>query len=276
MARGDWVSARTHGEASLAAWRELDDRDSVAEAVVQLALTAQRAGDRGGALRLARQGAALARDLEQSWPRAYALYALGEIALGQGNGASARKQFSECLILASKSGLSNLVIMALEGLAEVAAARGESQRALRLAGGADRLRQDLRMPLYSVHRELLQLRLGPTLATLHEESFAAAWALGHSMSSEELIRDALNADAPVPPVDADAAIAAEVKWLTPRERDVAGLVAEGLHNSEIAQRLRISPNTVEVHMSNILGKLGMASRAQLAVWATAHQLHRGQ
>jgi DNA-binding NarL/FixJ family response regulator len=52
------------------------------------------------------------------------------------------------------------------------------------------------------------------------------------------------------------------------------LVAEGLHNAEIGARLGISPNTVEVHMSKILGKLDMDSRAQLAVWAAERGLHR--
>jgi DNA-binding CsgD family transcriptional regulator len=55
--------------------------------------------------------------------------------------------------------------------------------------------------------------------------------------------------------------------LTTREREVAALVAEGLSNGQIAQRLYISTKTASVHVSNILAKLGMASRAEVAVWA---------
>jgi DNA-binding CsgD family transcriptional regulator/tetratricopeptide (TPR) repeat protein len=55
--------------------------------------------------------------------------------------------------------------------------------------------------------------------------------------------------------------------LTPREREVAALLAEGLSNGEVARRLYISTKTASVHVSNILGKLGMASRAEVAAWA---------
>ena len=55
--------------------------------------------------------------------------------------------------------------------------------------------------------------------------------------------------------------------LTSREREVAALLAEGLSNAEVARRLYISPKTAAVHVSNILMKLGMSSRAEVAAWA---------
>ncbi|MGH2494891.1 MAG: helix-turn-helix transcriptional regulator [Ktedonobacteraceae bacterium] len=55
--------------------------------------------------------------------------------------------------------------------------------------------------------------------------------------------------------------------LTEREREVALLLAEGKSNREIAERLVVGIRTVEVHVSNILSKLGFTSRAQIAVWA---------
>jgi DNA-binding CsgD family transcriptional regulator len=55
--------------------------------------------------------------------------------------------------------------------------------------------------------------------------------------------------------------------LTPREREVAALLAEGLTNGELATRLFISPKTASVHVSNILAKLSMTSRAEIAVYA---------
>jgi DNA-binding CsgD family transcriptional regulator len=57
--------------------------------------------------------------------------------------------------------------------------------------------------------------------------------------------------------------------LTPREREVAALLAEGLTNSAVAERLFISPRTAAVHVSNILAKLGMSSRAEVAAWAAS-------
>jgi DNA-binding CsgD family transcriptional regulator len=58
--------------------------------------------------------------------------------------------------------------------------------------------------------------------------------------------------------------------LTHREREVAALVAEGLTNSQLAERLFISPKTAAVHVSNILAKLGLSSRAEVAAWAVRH------
>jgi DNA-binding NarL/FixJ family response regulator len=55
--------------------------------------------------------------------------------------------------------------------------------------------------------------------------------------------------------------------LTPREREVAALLTEGLTNGELATRLFISPKTASVHVSNILAKLSMTSRAEIAAYA---------
>ena len=58
--------------------------------------------------------------------------------------------------------------------------------------------------------------------------------------------------------------------LTAREREVAALLADGLTNGQLAERLFISPKTAAVHVSNILAKLGLASRAEIAAWAVRH------
>jgi DNA-binding CsgD family transcriptional regulator len=60
--------------------------------------------------------------------------------------------------------------------------------------------------------------------------------------------------------------------LTPRELEVAHLLAEGLTNAELARRLFISPRTAAVHVSNILSKLGMSSRTEVAAWAVREGL----
>lgn len=55
--------------------------------------------------------------------------------------------------------------------------------------------------------------------------------------------------------------------LTEREREVVGLVGEGLSNDEIAERLYISPATARTHVSRAMTKLGARDRAQLVVFA---------
>ena len=59
--------------------------------------------------------------------------------------------------------------------------------------------------------------------------------------------------------------------LTRREREVVGLLARGSTNREIAEALVISERTVENHVSNVLGKLGLQTRAQVAVWALGRE-----
>ncbi len=60
--------------------------------------------------------------------------------------------------------------------------------------------------------------------------------------------------------------------LTAREREVAVLVARGLTNRQIAEALVIADGTADRHVSNILGKLGLVSRAALATWTVEHGL----
>jgi DNA-binding CsgD family transcriptional regulator len=57
-----------------------------------------------------------------------------------------------------------------------------------------------------------------------------------------------------------------------REREIARLMTDGRSNREIAERLIITEGTVEVHVKHILSKLGLKSRAQVAVWAADERL----
>jgi non-specific serine/threonine protein kinase len=65
-----------------------------------------------------------------------------------------------------------------------------------------------------------------------------------------------------------AALMAGPGPLTNRELEVAALLAEGLTNKEVAARLRLSVRTAENHVLNVMNKLGMDNRAQVAAWYT--------
>jgi len=65
----------------------------------------------------------------------------------------------------------------------------------------------------------------------------------------------------------DVLPSAEVDLLTPREREVVALVAHGLSNDEIAERMVLSPMTAKTHVSRAMTKLGARDRAQLVVFA---------
>lgn len=58
--------------------------------------------------------------------------------------------------------------------------------------------------------------------------------------------------------------------MTPRQGEIAGLIAAGLTNSEIAAELVLTTGTVANHVEHILNRLGCRSRARIAVWAVQH------
>jgi DNA-binding NarL/FixJ family response regulator len=88
---------------------------------------------------------------------------------------------------------------------------------------------------------------------------AATWRRGSQLDPEEAIARAFGtARRREPPA---------VEGVSPRELEVARLVAEGLTNKEIGGRLHLSVRTVESHVRNLLIKLGLTNRTQLATWA---------
>jgi DNA-binding CsgD family transcriptional regulator len=90
------------------------------------------------------------------------------------------------------------------------------------------------------------------------EQLLARWG-GWRVAELTQVRDRLG----LAPVDGQRGVTGTAA-LTPREREVALLVADGLTNVELARRLYISPKTAAVHVSNILHKLGVASRTEVA------------
>ena len=97
------------------------------------------------------------------------------------------------------------------------------------------------------------------------------------MPLEQAVADALEAPAgklaqPGGLAARAAPPASAVAPLTPREREVAVLMARGLTNRQIADELVIGERTAEAHVGNILGKLGFTSRAQVAAWAVVQGL----
>jgi DNA-binding NarL/FixJ family response regulator len=77
-------------------------------------------------------------------------------------------------------------------------------------------------------------------------------------------------DGPAPSAAADDA--ATIERLTPRERDVLELIAEGVTNRAIAERLGNSEHTVKFHVASLLGKLSAATRAELVAIAVRRGL----
>jgi DNA-binding NarL/FixJ family response regulator len=112
------------------------------------------------------------------------------------------------------------------------------------------------------------------------EAGAAGYLLKDADASDvaDAIRAAVGGEMHLDPAVAKALAAAlrapksAGDTLTPRERDVVVLIAEGGTNRQIANRLGVTERTARTHVSNILGKLGLASRTQAAMWAVQHGL----
>jgi serine/threonine-protein kinase PknK len=154
----------------------------------------------------------------------------------------------------------------LEGLACISAAEGDAKRAARLFGAAQALREVVG---YQHHPEDDAWR-APYLATarsrLDEASWEEAWAAGQAMSMEQAIVYALSEQKPVTPPspESEPPSSDEPPSLTRREKEVTILVARGLTNRRIASELFLSEHTVHHHVTNILKKLNLSSRQQVA------------
>jgi DNA-binding NarL/FixJ family response regulator len=108
-----------------------------------------------------------------------------------------------------------------------------------------------------------------------------AGAVGYLLKDaepDELIRGlhaAARGESPLAPKAAQALVAARAEQqtdpeLTPREREVLALLADGLPNKLIARRLDISEKTVKAHLTNIFQRIGVTDRTQAALWAQRH------
>ena len=114
---------------------------------------------------------------------------------------------------------------------------------------------------------------------LSAASFERAWAAGRGLTDDEALHAALaigpspptTPSPPVPPATTPPVVRSRVRaphQLTERQRAVAALVAQGLTNREIANKLKRSERTVDAHVQAILERLDFASRAQIATWVT--------
>jgi DNA-binding NarL/FixJ family response regulator len=105
-----------------------------------------------------------------------------------------------------------------------------------------------------------------------DQAFAPDWEAGKALPLEEAVAEALAeppTGATVVPTDRENAA---IVGLTRREREVLRLLAEGHSDREIAAALFISTKTAGAHVSNLLGKLGVPSRAAAVAYIHRHGL----
>ena len=163
----------------------------------------------------------------------------------------------------------------LLGLAMAGHGRADHGWSARLHGAADQALADLGETIEPLEGRLAELDRERLRAAMGAEAFEAEYAAGRTLDLGRVAQEALQgmqaghgaqrAGAPVAEPGA-ARPADAVTVLTPRELDVLTLVAQGLSNPDIAQRLVLSEHTVHRHLANILRKLDLSSRAAAAAW----------
>ena len=268
--RGDLREAQRLAEAALAVMRDIDQQWGAARTLLGLAELARLTGDAVGARRRYADALTILREVNARPEIARCLAGLGRIAMDQGEIALARRHLTESTELSRSMGSRIGMIRGLEAFAALAPAEERPDRCVQLAGAAAALREAARLPSQSgAHSE----RLLAAARSLGQEAIGHLWAQGSGLDAAAAVELALAPPQPATTGDATGiasrpgAKVAGPGGLTPRERQIVALIAEGCSNKAIAEELVISPATAARHVANILLKLGFSSRAQVAAWA---------
>ena len=184
----------------------------------------------------------------------------GWIELDERNTAAALASFRAGLELADGNDRLSLAHQ-LEGVA-CSLAPSDPERAARLFGSAERLREEAVARLQHPWQPRVELGMSEAREALGDMAWGRNVAAGRALAVDDAIRTAAEPAAP----------SRAAGGLSRREAEVARLVAAGLTNRAIAQKLFLSERTVESHLDHILTKLGFASRSQIAAWVAAGQL----
>ncbi|MFC3242005.1 LuxR C-terminal-related transcriptional regulator [Gordonia humi] len=199
----------------------------------------------------------------ERWFHAYATYGLGLVALLRGEEDAAAELATEALSGHRDFGDVVGTTLMTDLLGWALAARGDGRRAAVVLGAASAMWGSVGRQLYGSERWNAMRTKALDDARRHcgEGVFDRAWTAGTAMSAADLDEFLFDRQvSPAPDTDDDLRLAG----LSPREREVADLVAAGMTNREIAERLVLSTRTVEGHVEHLLGKLGLTRRTEVS------------
>ena len=266
---GEWdASADWHRRAE-ARFREEGSIRGVAWARHDLGLLARDHGDLGSAAELLRASLRDFRELDYQWAVASSAWGLGATLTALGRVEEAGPLLAEALRIYTEVNDPRGVAQCLEALAFVASERAHYESAARLIGAAAalRLRVTARQPdTEQARSSAVEQALARALGSEDAETLIYA---GRTMPAEQAVDLAMAVASGAAPGDPDRP---QQVPLTPRERQVAALVASGWTNRQIGRVLGISEKTAEVHLHHVMSKLDARSRAEVAAWAVTHHL----
>jgi DNA-binding CsgD family transcriptional regulator len=230
------------------------------------ALDALFVGDAGAARAAGTVGAGLARAAGDLYSLGMMLSNVGLAELMAGELERCAAPCVEALRLARRLDDRVAQYCLLDALGCHAAGTGRPALAARLLGAAQAALDAAGARPLPYFEPLVDAATRAATGALGAERFRRGFAAGRALDRADAIALALGEPAGPPP-----AAPAGPAPLRERETQVAGLVAEGLSNRQIAARLLISEHTVDSHVRNILTKLGVGSRAQIAAWLATNR-----
>jgi predicted ATPase/DNA-binding CsgD family transcriptional regulator len=278
--RGVALAARAAVVASQGALAEAEEGYALAREVLSdnngwglanvlygLGRVARARGDLPGAARYFNDALVLYRQIDARPEMARCLAGIGLVALAQDDLPAAGASLTESMRLSLAAGHRLAIARGLQALAWLAGASGDLGQATRLVGAAQAVFDALgaQPSGAAVRRSARQLEAAR--ASLGPDAVSSLLAEGKAMNPQQAAQlMAAPPDQPLaPPAPGGAGHRVGVP-LTERETEVAMLVARGLSNRSIGEKLYITQATAARHVANIFTKVGVTSRAQLAAW----------
>jgi DNA-binding CsgD family transcriptional regulator/tetratricopeptide (TPR) repeat protein len=266
----DYAMARAYSDQGMALCRKIGSKFGMAKTLNLLGDLARCEGDNESADALYQDSLSLFKELGSSQITA-TLHNLAHVRLSQGDGVQAVKLFSqasnEFRELGDEKGVTDCVM----GLAGVAIQMGQPEKGTRLFGACEKIKQENGTTWWPANRIAYKRYLSRLHDQLDDARFNAAWKEGRAMTLEQAIEYAL-----VQPIESSQPSASaqphDSNALTPREIEVLRLAQAGLSDAKIAEKLVISPRTVNTHLSSIYSKLGVNSRSAATRYASDHKI----
>ena len=276
--QGDLVTARSMCDEALMLSRELGSMQGVAYSLSISGDIALSQGNLTAARQLSEEAFTLYRELGIKSNMANTLSVLARVEALMGDYDRARLLYEGILTLAREVHDKINLAYYLEGLAAVVAAQGELVWSARLGGAADSLHKVTASPLPPFFRPDYQRVVAAARARLGEQAFHAAWDQGRAMTLEQVLAAPGRAEVSTPTLAGQPLVITGKQLprypagLTVREVEVLALVAQGLTDAQVAERLVISPRTVNTHLTSIYNKLGVDSRTAASRFAIEKRL----
>jgi len=281
--QGAYADAYRLSQESVALFKELGHAGFAVEAQIVLANEVRAFGDEVTAQTLLEEALAQGRAMESQDDIARALFELARLALRRSDLLRARTHYEEAVMILKQEAeipdrVQWVLASCLEGIGEIALAQGQAAWAVQLFARAAGLRtSDTYRNVIGIEQSHYERVLAEATAQLGKETFSSLWTKGHNMTTEQALAGRGLEEAPpdtfsaaLPPIPIPTAI--PPAGLTKREFEVLRLVAKGLTNAQVAEKLVISLTTVNSYLSSIYGKLGVSSRLGAMRYVIDHRL----